>query len=169
MNLLLKQKSRMKKKKFLSVAVVQTKQQEIEEYKRIRCERALEATKSISTINRQLAMTGIALAWMFRCDSPLGSPLKTELLMAIGIFITAIVIDWIYYGVSAYYYNLYGEKKLKTWKKTSSGTIEEVINTIPPRLYVITDIIWYTRIILVIIGYLTIILNILEVDVHLKI
>lgn len=139
-------------------------EKEIEALRKERYGHYYDSTKTVSSINRELAMIGVALVWMFRTSPELSDKNKSALLYALMLFIFAIVIDLVFYLIRQHIYLVYGGAKATILKKNEeTGKAEKFINPLPQKIFKGMDCLWWSRMILMVIGYVVVFLNIIKV------
>lgn len=139
-------------------------EREIDEIRKERYGHYYDSTKTVSSINRELSMVGVALVWMFRTSPELSDKNKSALLFALLLFISAIVLDLVFYMIRQRIYFVYGGTKATILKKNEETEKEEKhINPIPLKTQNRMDYLWWFRITLVIIGYVVVLFNIIKI------
>lgn len=142
------------------VYIEKTFEQEAEDAQKQRWNYMFNATKTISSINRQLALTGCAIVWMFRTDHIYESAFTgLWLIVTLVFFVLSIIVDLLYYCYVEHIYTIYATELLYRYViQPNRVTIKKEINPMPKHIRIIADIVWYARIGLVVCGYILIIL-----------
>ena len=136
-------------------------EKDVEEIQKLRYDYMYDSTKTISEINRQLAIVGIAVSWLFVHESSIENK-DTMSFISILFFVVAMVIDYIYYYIRHKIYEDYADKNKKLFKKeiiNNPKDVWDIVNELPSNILSKTNRLWHARLIFVIIGYLFIVLS----------
>jgi hypothetical protein len=110
-----------------------------------------EFSAKASDVSRTAAFAGVAIAWIFRSESPSTVPkLPSDLLLPILLFATALAFDVLHYVVGTIMwgaFHRYHEKKLK-------NVNDDPVVSHPTWMFHILSCIFFIKLLLVVGGYI---------------
>lgn len=110
-------------------------------------------SQKVSDITRQLAFAALALIWLFRPDG-VGQYAVPPILTCAGVAIVAcLVLDFLQYVLSTLIWGIYQRVLELRFQKQTEQDIDEVEFLIPPRINLAADILFWLKIVPLLVAY----------------
>lgn len=146
------------------IVIEKTNKQIIDETQNERFSKYYDVAKTISSINRELSLAGVAIVWMFRTELiKQGNEAcrLNVLLVALVCFIASIILDLVMNIWMLKTYEKYATTDLvKINKDKETDKAIETVNPIAEEHYKLNRYMWDGRIMLMLLGYLLIVFSV---------
>jgi len=120
--------------------------------------RMYDASKIASTINRQLALSGVALSWMFKDKFNDLTQNHLNLQVILLLFISSLVVDLLYYIFMIYKWGYYANQMRLENEKVDNPDCDVYVD-VPDVFFAVSNIFWYTKVSLMVLGYISLLFS----------